>query len=123
MDRGRWSITSEIDRSVILDGKNRILGKIYLINIEMSEKSVPLPYSEHDPDNTAPPPSGYGQPYPIQGQPYPNQNQPGAGQNLSQPYPVQQAFSNNSKMFSKISCADFLGPSFMKFENPTKCSQ
>ena len=72
----------------------------------MSEKSAPPPYSEHDPDNTAPPPSGYGQPYPIQGQPYPNQNHPVAGQNLAQPYPAQQALSNNSKMFSKISCAD-----------------
>ena len=89
----------------------------------MSEKSVPLPYSEHDPDNTAPPPSGYGQPYPIQGQPYSNQNQPVAGQNLAQPYPAQQALSNNSKVFSKNSCTDFFGPSFMKFENSTKGSQ
>ena len=42
----------------------------------MSEKSAPSPYVEHDPDDTAPPPSGYGQPYPNQGQPYPNQGQP-----------------------------------------------
>ena len=82
----------------------------------MKEESPPPPYSEHDPDNTAPPPSGYGQPYPIQGQPV-------VGQNLAQPYPAQQALSNHSKMFSNISYADFLEPSFMKFENSTKCSQ
>ena len=96
----------------------------------MNEESPPPPYSEHDPEKKAPPPSGYGQPYPIQGQPYPhqgqpypNQNQPVAGQNLAQPYPVRQALSNNSKMFSKISCAHFLGPTFVKFENSTKRSQ
>ena len=70
----------------------------------MSEMSAPSPYAQHDPDDTAPPPSGYGQPYPNQGQPYyPNQGPPTAGQNLAQPYPTQQAPSNKSKTFSKIS--------------------
>ena len=87
----------------------------------LSEKSAPPPYSEPAPPSA--PPSGYGQPYPIQGQPYSNQNQPVAGQNLAQPYPAQQALSNNSKVFSKNSCTDFFGPSFMKFENSTKGSQ
>ena len=96
----------------------------------MSEKSAPSPYAEHDSDDTAPPPSGYGQPYPNQGQPYPNQgppypNQgpPTAGQNLAQPYPAQQAISNNSKTFSKISKVHLLGSYFIKFENSTKCSR
>merc|ERR1719204_787404 len=70
----------------------------------MSEKSAPSPYAENDPHDTAPPPSGYGQPYPNQDQPYPNQDQPYypnqgppiAGQNPAQPYPTQQALSNNS---------------------------
>ena len=96
----------------------------------MSEKLAPSPYAEHDPDDTAPPPSGYGQPYPNQEQPYPNQGQPYypnqgppiAGQNPAQPYPTQQALSNNSKKFSKIS-KGHLGPNFIKFENSTKCSR
>ena len=79
----------------------------------MSEELAPSPHAEHDPDNIAPPPSGYGQPYPNQGQPYYlNQGPPTAGQNLAQPYPTQQALSNNSKTFSKISKAHLLGPKF-----------
>ena len=74
----------------------------------MSEKTEPPvesppPYSEHDTESTAPPPSGYGQPYPNQGQPYPNQGQPypDQGQTLAQPYPAQPAYSNNSKTLPK----------------------
>ena len=59
-----------------------------------SEKSPPPPYSEDDVEKNAPPPSGYGQAYPSPNQPYP-------GQTLAQPYPPQQALSNNPKTFSK----------------------
>ena len=54
----------------------------------------PPPYSEHDVEKNAPPPPGYGQPYPSPNQTYP-------GQTLAQPYPPQQALSNNPKTFSK----------------------
>ena len=103
----------------------------------MSEKAeppkCPPPYSEHDPlaDSTAPPPSGYGQPYPNQGQPYPNQGQPypnqgppQAGQNLAQPYPAQQAYSNNSKTISNLQklcelmSQNFVNISFLMSQNP-----
>ena len=65
-----------------------------LYALKMSEKSAPPPYSEHDPETNAPPPSGYGQAHP-------NQNQPYSGQNFAQPYAPQQALSNNSEKFSK----------------------
>ena len=74
----------------------------------------PPPYSEHGVEKNAPPPPGYGQPYPSPNQPYP-------GQTLAQPYQPQQALSNNSKTFS-ISVfllePDFVSQIFKTLESP-----
>ena len=60
----------------------------------------PPPYSEHGVEKNAPPPPGYGLPYPSPNQPY-GPYGPYPVQTLAQPYPPQQALSNNPKTFSK----------------------